>query len=440
MNSKKHRSPWIFIPPIDFLWGIFNGFASQYVNLVFKTMGASNVIVGLASLLQLPMGFKALWAPAVERWGTYRSVVLTNLLVIAFLIGCMAGVFLLPINTMVVIAVMFFVTIFVISFFEIAYVGYRVSALTGSQIALFAGISTAMIRFGIMFGNSFLIILVGKIQERMQSYSIAWAVVFGIVALFIVAITGYLKWVLPFPASDSKNDSKLTPKTYLASFTNFFKKPGGVIILIYLFTCRFGEGVLNVIKNPFLLDPVSEGGLGMTVTDIGVMGPFIIVALIISGIIGGILVKTVGLRKCFFVMGALMFFPNAAFSWLAVHPRYEMIQMGTLQINPWVLGAFLVEIIGYGISFAATVTFSALIAKTAGKNKATFGAITGSINLLGFTLGGAVSGLIQETVGYFWTFNMSILLSLPGWILILFLPVKRIMDESDQMDRDEANA
>ncbi len=133
-----------------------------------------------------------------------------------------------------------------------------------------------------------------------------------------------------------------------------------------------------------------------------------------------------------------MFLPNACFSWLANNPHYELIQMGSLRINPWVLGAMIVEIAGYGISFAATVTFSALIAKTAGANKATFGAITGSVNLLGFMLGGAVSGVIQEAVGYFWAFNASILLSLPGWILILFLPVKRIVEESEKMDAIEA--
>ncbi|MEI8207175.1 MAG: MFS transporter [Kiritimatiellales bacterium] len=435
-GKAKHRSPWAFMPCLDFVYGIFNGFASQYVSLVFKTMGASNAIVGLTSLLQLPMGLKALWAPAEDRWGTYRSVMLTNLLVIAFMIGCMAGVFLLPFNTMAVIAGMFFLTILVITFFEVSYVGYRVSALTGSQIALFAGISSALFRLGLMFGNSVLIILVGKIQERTQSYNVAWAVVFGLVALSVAAIALYLKRILPYPASDSKNSSKLTPKSYLASYTSFFKQHRGAVILVYLFTCRLGEGMLNVIKNPFFLDPVEKGGLGMSLTDIGIMGPFVIIALIAAGIIGGIIVKTVGLSKCFFALGLLMFLPNACFSWLALYPKYEMVEFFGVTVNPWVLGSLVIEIIGYGLSFAAIVTFAALIAKNAGTNKATFGAITGSVNLLGFMLGGAFSGIVQEHVGYFWTFNITMLLSIPAWILILFLPVGEIMEKSAQLDAE----
>ncbi|MEI8205898.1 MAG: hypothetical protein WCG03_03380 [Kiritimatiellales bacterium] len=433
---KKQRGPWVFVPCLGFTDGIFNGFASQYVNLVFKTMGASNTIVGLANLLQLPMGFKALWAPAVERWGTARSVLLTNMLVIAFLIGCMAGIFMLPLNTTVAIAGMFFLTIVVISFFEIASGAYRVSALTGGQLALFAGISSAAFRLGALFGNSFLIILVGKIHERMQSYHIAWAAVFGLVALIVVAVTFYLKTILPRPVCDFKNESKLTVKNYLMSFAGFFTQPGGIVISVYLFLCRFGEGMLCVIKNPFFMDPADKGGMGMSLTDVGIMGPFVIIAMTLAGIAGGIIVKVVGLKKSFFALGILMFVPHACFSWLALYPKYGMIKLFGMNINPWVLGATVIEVIGYAMAFAAIVTFSSLLSKNAGANKATFGAVAGSFNLLGFMLGGAASGIVQEQVGYFWTFNITILLAIPAWILILFLPLRQIIEKSAQLDAE----
>ncbi len=434
---RKKHSPWTFIPIMGFMDGIFNGFAAQYVTLVFKTMGSSNTIVGLASLLQLPLGFKALWAPAVERWGSCRSVMLTTMLAISFMIGCMAGLFMISANTMVWIASMFFLTAVVISFFEIGNGGYRVSVLTGSQLALFAGISSAAFRLGGLFSNSFLIILVGKIQERMQSYNIAWAVVFGIVAVFIAAIMLYMKWILPFSTGDLKNESKLTAKTYLLSYVSFFKQPGGVIIIIYLFMCRFGEGMLAVIKNPFFLDPAGKGGIGLSLAEIGIMGPFIIIALTISGIVGGVIVKIVGLRRCYLIMAILMFLPNACFSWLAMNPKYEMVELFGININPWVLGITLIEVIGYGLSFAAVITFSQLVAKNAGIHKATFNAIAGSLNLMGFLTGGALSGVVQEQVGYFWTFNTTILLSIPILFIIPYLPLRQIVEKSAQLDADE---
>lgn len=438
MKNKTHRNPWSFMPVLDFLMGISHGFASQFLNLVFKTMGASNTIVGLVSLLQLPLGLKAFWAPVVQQWGTYRQTALRMLFVFAALIGCMAAVFLLPVpGLMWLLAAFFFVTIFVISFFLIGYGGYKVSALTGKEIALFAGISSAVFRLGLLFGNSFLLILVGKIADKMN-YNVGWSVGFAILAMLVAGLALYLKFILPHPPSDKGKEHKLTPKSYMDTFVGFFKKQGGWLIVLYLFTCRMGEGIMNVIKNPFVLDPLEEGGLGMSVADIGVMGPFTLVTLILAGIAGGLIVKAFGLRKCFFAMGALMFVPNLAFSLLAKYPQTDLIEFWGLAINPWLLGAFLIEIVGYGLSFATVVTFSALIAKTAGANKATFAAITSSVNLLGFTLGGSMSGAIQEAIGYFWTFNASILLSLPGWILILFLPIRRIQAESDALDVEAA--
>lgn len=52
---------------------------------------------------------------------------------------------------------------------------------------------------------------------------------------------------------------------------------------------RFPEAQLVKLINPFLLDPIDKGGLGLTTAEVGlVYGTIGIIGLTLGGIIGGI--------------------------------------------------------------------------------------------------------------------------------------------------------
>ena len=57
---------------------------------------------------------------------------------------------------------------------------------------------------------------------------------------------------------------------FIGVFARFFAKPRIAVILGFLLLYRFPEAQLLKLATPFLLDPPSEGGLGLTTQQVGI--------------------------------------------------------------------------------------------------------------------------------------------------------------------------
>lgn len=443
---KTHASPWSFVPCAEFVYGLLRNYGGTFPSLIFKTLGASNSVVGLSYFLTFPLAFNVLWAPIVERMGTHRSNFLRSLLAFSLWSTLLAVVFFLPIEGLLLPALIFFGASFILSVFDMAYLGFKVSALSNSELELFTGVGNAFFRTGAMAGATLMVYVVGVLYDSNGDYRQSW----GIVLLCASAVMGaswiYLRQVLAYPPTDTGTTSKLTLQIYAKCFTDFVRQPRGWLISVYLFLAPFGEGLLAGMKTPFYIDPLESGGLGMDLKAIGVMAPFSTTIMILTGIAGGLIVRKFGLLRCLFPMGFLMFLPNTGIALLPLFPQQasrsiEFLLFGNVEVAvfPWVWAANFVEIAGYGLAFAAYLTFTAFLIKTGGHNKATFAALVGSLTLIGYMAGAGVSGLVQESVGYFWTFTLSILISIPAWLLILALPLKQIVHNAELADQEPSS-
>ncbi len=445
--EKKKISPWVYLPQLEGVFGLIRTYVWSFASLLFKTLGARNAVVGYINFLQLPLSLRALWAPAVERLGTFRQVVLGSLLLSSLCGVAIGSVVLTGVSNLWIIAGLFLMMVIVVSVLDISYMGYKMSVLTTKEIDYFVAIGNGFFRLGSMFATTVLVYLVGILHTRLGSYNTAWGIVllFGAFVMFLGWI--YLFFKMPKSHLDSRqlHCDRLTPKEYIKSYVEFFMQPKGWQLVLYFFFAVIGEGVLMGMKIPMFLDAPENGGLGIDLTAIGVMSPIVMATMIGFGVYGGVYLKKHGLQKVFFRMGIWMFIPNLCMSLLAFFPQVGMIKYDLagsggvpVIIYPWVLTAMVLETAGYAFAFACYKAFEALVSKSSVKHKGTFGAIIGSLNLLGLTLGSGLSGVIQEHVGYFWLFNISVLISIPGWILILFMPVKEMIERSDQTDLEES--
>ncbi|MDP0497394.1 MAG: hypothetical protein Q7Q73_14425 [Verrucomicrobiota bacterium JB024] len=443
---SHHKPAWKFMPMLEYVNGLAHDFSGVFLTMVYKTLGASNAMVGLAAALQIPLAFNALWAPMVERMGTYRMTMMRTLFAIILSIFALSGILYFIGTSYLLISAVFLGMIVLLSIFEITERGYKVSSLNAEEIALYSGINVACYRIGLMTGSTLLIYLAGIMAER-HGYHIAWGGIFALTGAALVLLWVYLKFVLPYPLVDKGEHVKLTPSSYGRIFVSFVRQQSGLTILLFLFLSRFGEGLCKYIEMPFCLDPPELGGMGLNLKILGVMSPFTMASMVVAGIIGGILVKVFKLHRVLFILMPLMFIPNIMYSYLAYSPHLEIhtyaVTFGGLlkepwmfEANLWVLAAGVIENFGYGISFAPIVVMVDLISKNAGENKATYGAIAGGILLLGFIMGGTLCGFTQEAVGYFWTYNLSVLISLPAWFLVPWLPLRQIEEQSSQIDQD----
>lgn len=73
---------------------------------------------------------------------------------------------------------------------------------------------------------------------------------------------------------------------------------------------------------PFLIDPITAGGMGLTTQDVGVIyGTFGVLALTVGGILGGIVISRDGLGKWMLPMILAMHLPIIGFILLShFHP------------------------------------------------------------------------------------------------------------------------
>jgi PAT family beta-lactamase induction signal transducer AmpG len=245
--------------------------------------------------------------------------------------------------------------------------------------------------------------------------SLAWTIVFAIIAVVFVGFFIYHRMILPKPLTDQPNlnENGNLLKEFGLTFWEFFKKKNIGVILFFLLVYRLGESQLVKLASPFLLDARELNGLGLTTGDLGLIyGTIGIVALTLGGIIGGIAASRKGLKYWLWWMVLAMNLPNLMYVYLSF----------TLPSSLWIVGASVaIEQFGYGFGFTAYMLY--MIYVSDGKYKTAHFAITTAFMALGMMIPGMISGWLQDIIGYQNFFIWVMLCTIPSFIIIPFLNI-----------------
>ena len=222
----------------------------------------------------------------------------------------------------------------------------------------------------------------------------AWLVVFAVLSAFFFVVAIYHGWALPRPASDGHNEAGTTASgiisEFFETFKSFFQKPQAWVAIAFMLLYRLPEAQLVKLINPFLLDPIDKGGLGLTTGQVGIVyGTVGIIGLTIGGIIGGIVAAKGGLKRWLWPMAWSMSLTCLTFVYLSYATDPSL-----LTVNICVF----VEQFGYGFGFTAYMLY--LIYFSEGKHKTAHYAICTGFMALGMMLPGMAAGWLQETIGY----------------------------------------
>ena len=415
--KSQSRSPWFWVPTLYFAEGLPNAIVAGVSIVLYKSLGVSNARIGLfTSLLYLPWVVKPLWSPIVELLQTRRAWIWKTQFTMAVSLALLALVVptahFLPLSIL-----LFWLLAFSSATHDIAADGFYMLALNEGQQSFFIGVRNTLYRAANLFAQGPFIIFVALLQKHVGAWDKAWSISFACLAVAYAAFAAYHWFIAPHPADDRRAelpDARRFFRDFAETFRAFFRKPRIALSLAFLLFYRFGEAQLLPMVKPFLLDPRERGGLALSAEDFGIVyGTTGVIALMVGGILGGVLVSRDGLRRWIWPMLFIMHLPIGAFIFLAYALPQNLAATGV---------CVAIEQFGYGFGFTAYMLYMIHIAR--GEHQTAHYAICTGFMALGLMLPGLWSGWLQEHLGYQHFFTWALLATIPGFAVTALVPLE----------------
>ncbi len=392
-TPHKRHTPWTWVPSLYFAEGLPYIIVITLSVVMYKQLGLSNAEVAYyTGWFYLPWLIKPLWSPFVDLLKTKRWWIVTMQLLMG---AGMAGIaFTLPSTSYLqwTLAI-FWLMAFSSATHDVAADGFYMMALNDGEQSFFVGIRSTFYRLATLTGQGGMLIIVDWLMRHYNdNVQRAWATAFIAVAILFIIVGLYHSLLLPRPTNDIPRDfaTRDLLKEFAHTFATFFKKEGVVPALLFMLLFRFPEAQLGKMSIPFLMDPLTEGGLGLTLEQIGViqgtLGP---IGLTLGGILGGVCISRHGLKRWLWPMVWAISLPDIVYVYLSYAQPSNLLTISS---------CLFIEQLGYGFGFTAYMLF--LIYYARGTHETAHYAIATAFMAAGMMLPGMLSGVLQEWMGY----------------------------------------
>ncbi|MDB5705413.1 MAG: transporter [Sphingomonas bacterium] len=413
-------------PIAALLLGISSGFP---LALLLGTMtfwlakvGIEKKTIGFAVGLTTPYTLKFLWAPLIDR---FKLPILTGLFgqrrawlffvqALLFVSVWMLGAS-HPELHLGLFAFWAIVTAFLGATQDIVIDAYRIEILSEEELPH----GTANNQFGYRLGA--FIAGVGTIAiASSEGWGLGWGMGYGLTALCIIPGIIAAFWAGPglhdrvlAKQTTSPSIGQWLETTIIGPFREFLQRRGAILILLFVLIYKLGDAMGQVMLNPMIVE------LGFSDTE------FIAINKLVGfwGLIVGIALAApfmawLGMGRALFVSGVLMMVSNLMFVILAMKGHS----------NTWLTIAVATEQVTSGIGLTVFVTYLSGLSNIA--YTATQFALLSSFAAVGRTWLSAPAGYAADRLGWpgFWL--MTMVVALPGLVLLWLLWQRGFVVES----------
>lgn len=406
MQLMTDRNPWWWIPTLYFAEGIPYFIVNNISVIMFNNMGMSKGdMAWYTGMLYLPWVIKPLWSPFVDiiktkRWWVMLMQILMSAAFVLLALSLphpspeVISSDATPVPIFKLTLILFWITAFASATHDIAADGFYMLALKPKEQSVFVGIRSTFYRLSSIFGQGVLVVIAGLLEKRLGDVPQAWTITLATAAVLFALMTLWHSFCLPRPAADSNRPDSNTVsgilREFARTFKTFFMKKHVWLAMAFMLLYRLPEAFLVKMMNPFLLDPVSQGGLGLSTGTVGIVyGTVGVVALTVGGILGGIAASRWGLKRSLWPMASALTLPCLSFVFLAAFQPQDI----------WIISSCVaLDQFGYGFGFTAYMLY--LIYFSEGEFKTAHYSLCTAFMAMSMMLPGMVAGFIQESVGY----------------------------------------
>jgi PAT family beta-lactamase induction signal transducer AmpG len=355
-------------------------------------------VIGLFSLVALPYSLKFLWSPLLDRFvppglGRRRGwlVITQGLLVGAIALMAIQN----PQQALGLLAINAFFIAFFSASQDIAFDAYRTDVLEEREMGAGAALTVLGYRIALLVTGAAALILADRL-----SWPLVYLCMAGLMALSIIVSL----WA-PEPATQEQPPATLS-EAVIMPFAEFFQRSGlrrGLLILVFITLYRYGDGLVQNMATPFLLQ------VGFSQTDIGtIQGGMGLLATIVGTLVGGAWLSQLGINRSLWVFGGLQALSNVAYLLLA----------NSGQNYPVLVLAINVENFCGGLGTAGFVAFLMSLCST--RFSATQFALLSSLMAVSRDILVAPAGKLAAQTGWPLFFFLTLIAALPGLALLPF--------------------
>ena len=356
---------------------------NETAGLLYRAQGVALGKVGLLSLLGWVWSLKVLWAPAMDRWGSRRTWIVTMQAALAL---ALLGVAALPGTEVTVTAwLAFTVVAFLSATQDVAVDAYAVDAVPSAWVGPASGVRSGAYRVAMVLAGGTLLARVGTL-----GWSGLW-IAAGVAMGALAVATLRLPPIHRAPTANLRTRDML--RTLLA-------RPGVLALLAFVALFKVGDQAMAPMTKPFLLDH------GFTLGEIGdLLAPALAASTVAGALLGGWLTHRWGVVRALVVLGLLQAVSNLGYFGAALEGGHATM---------W--AAAVVEPFCGGLGTAPFV--SLLMLSCDRRHAATqFALLTAIFGLVGRLLGG-FSGEAVKAIGYAPWFAVTFALALPAFALL----------------------
>lgn len=376
-----------------------------------REVGVDLTSIGLFALVGLPYTVKFAWAPLMDRLplppftgllGRRRGwMVATQIGLIATLIGLGTTD---PLSSPLLMALFAVLVAFFSASQDIVIDAYRIESLEETEQGAGAAAATMGYRVGMLAAGAGALLLADNFGWFDAYVAMA--------ALMLVGLLTILASPEPAaPAVGALHGRNRIAKAMnwlnaavVAPFAEFLRRPWALLILLFILLYKLGDAFLGAMTSPFYID------LGFTKTEIAeVTKVFGLVATFAGLVVGGVMVRRLGLLWALLVCGVLQAASNVVFAAQAMVGSEVWMLMITIGVENATGGMGTAAFVAY-LSQLTNIAFTA-----------TQYALLSSFMAFGRTVLSSPSGWIAEHLGWVPFFVASTAIAVPGLLLLLVL-------------------